>query len=98
MSNQIEEEQKTQLLRDDPSQLMSDVRGGDDPMEFNNEAMDDMGEIRPSSSKVKKVLIWNSKRQEFDMSEDDKRELRDAHIKDLELWREFEELYRSLDP
>ena len=85
-------------MRDDPSQLMSDVRGGDDPMEFNNEAMDDMGEIRPSSSKVKKVLIWNSKRQEFDMSEDDKRELRDAHIKDLELWREFEELYRSLDP
>ena len=98
MSNQIEEEQKTQLLRDDAgSQLMSDVRA-DDPMEFSNENMDDMGEIRPSSSKVKKVLIWNSKRQEFDMSEDDKRELRDAHIKDLELWREFEELYRSLDP
>ena len=32
------------------------------------------------------------------MSDDDKRELREAHIKDPELWRQFEELYKSLDP
>ena len=71
-------------------------------MEFTNSNADEMGgdglEIRPSSSRVKKVLIWNSKRQEFDMSEEDKRELREQHIKDPNLWREFEELYRSLEP
>jgi hypothetical protein len=70
-------------------------------MEFGNGGGEDLGdglEIRPSSSRVKKVLIWNPKRQEFDMSEDDKKELREAHIKDPELWRQFEELYRSLEP
>ena len=71
-------------------------------MDFGGADGDDMGgdglEIRPSSSKVKKVLIWNPKRQEFDMSDEDKRELREAHIKDPDLWRDFEELYRSLDP
>ena len=70
-------------------------------MDFGNGTGEDLGdglEIRPSSSRVKKVLIWNPKRQEFDMSEDDKKELREAHIKDPELWRQFEELYRSLDP
>ena len=58
----------------------------------------DYPEIRPSSSRVKKVLIWNTGRQQFDMSDEDKRELREAHIKDPELWRQFEELYKSLDP
>ena len=67
--------------------------GGDD-----NDMGGDGLEIRPSSSKVKKVLIWNPKRQEFDMSDEDKRELREAHIKDPDLWRDFEELYRSLNP
>ena len=71
-------------------------------MDFANSNADDLGadglEIRPSSSRVKKVLIWNPKRQEFDMSEDDKKELRDAHIKDPALWRQFEELYKSLEP
>ena len=70
-------------------------------MDFSNNAGEDLGdglEMRPSSSRVKKVLIWNSKRNEFDMSEDDKRELREAHIKDPQLWREFEELYKSLEP
>ena len=71
-------------------------------MEFGANNADDLGgdglEIRPSSSRVKKVLIWNVKRQEFDMSEEDKKELREAHIKDPELWRSFEELYKSLEP
>ena len=56
-------------------------------MEFKNEGGDDDLDIRPSSSRVKKVLIWNAKRHEFEMSEEDKRELREAHIKDPELWR-----------
>ena len=70
-------------------------------MDFSGANGDDLGdglEIRPSSSRVKKVLIWNAKRQEFDMSEEDKKELREAHIKDPELWRQFEELYKSLEP
>ena len=90
MSQQIEEEQKTQLLVDNVAQDLIDHGDMGDG--------DDGNDIRPSSSRVKKVLIWNFKRQEFDMSEDDKRELREAHIKDPELWREFEELYKSLEP
>ena len=56
--------------------------------DFKNEmvADSDVFDQRPSSSRVKKVLIWNPKRQEFDMSEEDKRELREAHIKSDHLW------------
>ena len=90
MSHQIEEEQKTQLLVDDVAQDLIDAGDLGDG--------DDATDIRPSSSRVKKVLIWNTKRQEFDMSEDDKKELREMHIKDAELWRQFEELYKSLEP
>lgn len=61
MSNQIEEEQKSKLLQDN-NQLTEDVQR---EMDFGNNN-DDLGgdnlEIRPSSSRVKKVLIWNSKR------------------------------------
>ena len=32
------------------------------------------------------------------MSDEDKKELREAHIKDNDLWRQFEELYKSLEP
>ena len=72
-----------------------------DHMDFNNNGQDgeDLGgEMRPSSSRVKKVLIWNSKRHEFEMSEEDKRELRDAHIKDDAHWQQFERMYRDLPP
>ena len=62
-----------------------------DNMDFDRNQGDDMAgdglDIRPSSSRVKKVLIWNPKRREFEMSEDDKRELSEAHIKDNNLWR-----------
>ena len=60
-------------------------------MDFDRNPADDIAgdglDIRPSSSRVKKVLIWNPRRREFEMSEDDKRELREAHIKDPDLWR-----------
>ena len=73
-------------------------------MAFNNDgrgaSQDDIDadgmDQRPSSSRVKKVLIWNSKRSEFEMHEDDKSELRDAHIKDADLWQKFENKYKSL--
>ena len=97
MSNQIEEEQKSKLLQDN-NQLTEDVQREMDFGSNNDDLGGDNLEIRPSSSRVKKVLIWNSKRQEFDMSEEDKKELRDAHIKDPQLWRQFEELYKSLEP
>ena len=94
MQHKIEEEQKTQLLQDDHS---SQLIGGPSGEKFNVENVDgDDLDIRPSSSRVKKVLIWNPKRQEFEMSEEDKAELRDVHIKDPSLWRQFEESYRSL--
>ena len=57
-------------------------------MDFKNDMGDADGvDMRPSSSRVKKVLIWNGKNRMFDMSEEDKRELREAHIKDPERWR-----------
>ena len=70
-------------------------------MDFASEAVaagDDVAEMRPNSSRVKKVLVWNPKRQEFEMSEDDKRELKEMHIKNENHWKEFEEKYRSLQP
>ena len=76
-------------MRDDTSNQLIEENG--DNMDFDRNQADDIAgdglDIRPSSSRVKKVLIWNPRRREFEMSEDDKRELREAHIKDPDLWR-----------
>ena len=83
--HQIEEEQKTQLLNDDRSSQLKNIPSDE---KFNAENFDgDDQDIRPSSSRVKKMLIWDYKRQEFEMTEEDKAELRDVHIKDLSLWK-----------
>ena len=55
-------------------------------------------DIKPNSSRVKKVLIWDKKRREFEMSDADKADLREYHIKDNDQWQQFEEKYKSLDP
>ena len=93
----IEEEGKTQLLNNNGKDMAfgsnEDQFGGNDFGDGYNDF-----DIRPSSSRVKKVLIWNQKRREFDMSEQDKQDLREYHIKDNEQWREFEEKYKSLEP
>ena len=44
------------------------------------------------------MLIWDKKRREFEMSDADKADLREYHIKDNEQWQQFEEKYKSLDP
>ena len=83
--HQIEEEQKTQLLNDDRSSQLKNIPSDE---KFNAENFDgDDQDIRPSSSRVKKMLIWDYKRQEFEMTKEDKAELRDVHIKDLSLWK-----------
>ena len=92
MSNRIEEEGKTQLLNNgEPAQEEVNMAA-----DF-GEGFNDF-DIRPSSSRVKKVLMWDVKRREFEMTEQDKRDLRDYHIKDDRQWQEFEEKYKSLNP
>lgn len=53
----------------------------------------DDDDLRPSSSRVKKVLNWDGNK--FTMDERHKRELRDHHIKDQAKWAEFENLYEG---
>ena len=77
----IEEESKTQLLNN---------KGGDMAFGQDDAGNNDFGDgyndfdIKPNSSRVKKVLIWDKKRREFEMSEADKQDLREYHIKDDE--------------
>ena len=81
----IEEEGKTQLLNNQGKDL---AFGQNDDQLAGNDFGDGYNDfdIRPSSSRVKKVLIWNTKRREFDMSEQDKDDLRAYHIKDPGQW------------
>ena len=65
----IEEESKTQLLNNNDN---SGFDKQDDPISNNDFGDGYDFDIRPSSSRVKKVLIWNMKHQEFDMSDQDK--------------------------
>ena len=86
--HQIEEEQKTQLLNDNRSSQVKDIPSGE---KFNAENLDgDDQDIRPSSSRVKKMIIWDFKRQVFEMTDEDKTELKDVHIKNDSFWKEFE--------
>ena len=86
--HQIEEEQKTQLLNDDRSSQLKNIPSDE---KFNAENFDgDDQDIRPSSSRVKKMIIWDFKRQVFEMTDEDKTELKYVHIKDDSLWEKFE--------
>jgi hypothetical protein len=49
--------------------------------------------MRPSSSRVKKVLTWNSATQQFEIEEKHKKELQEEHIKKQDDWIEFEKFY-----
>ena len=85
--SQIVEEQKTRLIEQEEANQLLEQDTMAFQREHQTEVDGDVLEIRPSSSRVKKVLIWNTKRQEFEMSEEDKRELREAHITKPEEWR-----------
>lgn len=52
--------------------------------------------MKPSSSRVKKVLYWNDQRKQFEMDEKHIQELRENHIKDPQHWNEFEHFYKGL--
>jgi hypothetical protein len=85
MANRTEEESKTRLIQQPVNKI-------EDQDENQNEQ-----EMRPSSSRVKKVLFWNSKTMKFEMEEKHINELRRDHIKNDEQWREFEGLYSNLN-
>ena len=93
-TGKIEEESKQQLIND---------KGGM-AFEQQDEATNDFGDgfndfdIKPNSSRVKKVLIWDKKRREFEMTDADKNDLREYHIREDEQWQQFEEKYKSLEP
>ena len=62
----IEEEQKTKLIADEPTtNSNSDLGFGGDN---DGDAYDEM---KPSSSKVKKVILWNENRRRFEIKEED---------------------------
>ena len=83
MSNsKIEEEQKQRLIQNE--NLLDD----------NQNEID----IRPFSSRVKKVLEWKPKKRIFELEEKHIQELRQHHIKNDAHWNEFEGLYKGLSP
>ena len=51
----------------------------------------DDDDLRPSSSRVKKVLNWDPQLGKFHMDQKHMNELREHHIKDPAHWRQFEE-------
>lgn len=87
--NQVHDEQKAKLLSNEQEQH------NEQPRVLTEDLQNDL-DMRPSSSRVKKVLYWNSKRQEFEMDEKHIQELRDQHINDPSLWNEFEAFYKNL--
>ena len=58
---------------------------------------DDQNDLLPPSSRVKKILKWNTKLEVFEMEEQHQQELR-AIIKDDAQWAEFEKFFTSLRP
>jgi len=52
----------------------------------------------PSSSRVKKVLQWNSVNQAFEMDPHHKNELQQQQITDEAQWKEFESFFTGLEP
>ena len=70
--NQVHEEQKAGLLEDESRGPAVEVHDEDN--------VDDMDAMRPSSSRVKKVLYWDSMHREFEMDEKHKKDLRKYHI------------------
>ena len=85
MTNRIEEENKARLIQAPANSIVDQDENQNDH------------EIKPISSRVKKVLFWNSTIMKFGMPEKDINELRRDHIKNDEQWREFEGLYSGLN-
>ena len=78
------EEQKVQLIDQNNGSRVVDE----------NEDLDDM---LPTSSRVKKILKWNKDDKVFEMEDKDQQELR-AIIKDDAQWAEFSKFFTSLRP
>ena len=57
----------------------------------------DEDDLRPSSSRVKKVLLWNSQTSQFEMDPKHMKELEDHHIKGDD-WRQFKQWKDSFNP
>ena len=90
----IEEEQKTKLISEEQPDAGMDAA----EMNFNDGADGDGLDLKPSSSRVKKVLIWSEKHQEFEMKPEDKEELQKAYFTNNQDWAAFERQYKSLNP
>ena len=78
--SRIEEEGKQQLIQDGMQFGREEDANADAFGEYND------FDIKPNSSRVKKVLIWNKKRCEFEMSDQDKKDLQEFHITDQDQW------------
>lgn len=81
----METDQKTQLIETETSKTAL----------LDGEDLDD---ILPPSSRVKKILKWNKEREVFEIDETHKQQLKSDHIKDEAQWAEFEKLFTSLRP
>ena len=51
--------------------------------------------MMPKSSRVKKVIKWNTKLGKFELDEQDKADLQQYNITNEEQWREFEAFYEE---
>ena len=81
----MEPDQRTQLITENSGQ---------------NAIVDenDLDDILPPSSRVKKILKWNKETSRFEMEPTHERELREQHIKDATQWAEFEKFFSLLNP
>ena len=81
----MEPDQRTQLIAND---------NGNAALVDEN----DLDDILPPSSRVKKILKWNKETSRFEMEPKHQEELREHHIKDAAQWAEFERFFTSLRP
>jgi hypothetical protein len=86
MTNRIEEENKARLIQSPANSIVDQDENQNDH------------EIKPISSRVKKVLFWDSKEEKFKMPEKDIDDLTKNHIQKPQQWEEFKGLYSGLNP
>jgi len=79
----MENDQKTQLIGQDTNDHLD---------------AEDLDDILPPSSRVKKILKWNKELEVFEIDDQNKAQLKSDHIKDEAQWNEFEKLFTSLRP
>ena len=91
MSSQVEEQKEGLLIGDERDGGGMNFSENQRSNERIIAGEDD--DLRPSSSRVKKVLNWDG--MKFDMDAKHKKELRDHHIKNEHYWKEFEDLVQG---